>query len=124
MAVFFTQTADGEWVITMEGVDIYDPVSNALQSTGQDRVAAWFLDGDYDGQTFCVSQAFFPDKTAWDKIRAALKTAVDPERFAAFAGATSLPFPAGPHRRAAVKVIDPRGNEAMTVVSLGEARYA
>ena len=34
----------------MEGVDIYDPVTNAIVDTGADKVAAWFLDGDYDGR--------------------------------------------------------------------------
>ena len=37
-------------------------------------MAAWFLDGDYDGATFCITQAFFPDRDAWEKIARALKT--------------------------------------------------
>jgi len=49
----------------MEGVDIYDPVTNTIRSTEDQRVAAWFLDGDYDGRCFCITQAFFPDKSAW-----------------------------------------------------------
>jgi adenine-specific DNA-methyltransferase len=48
-----------------------------------------------------------------------LKTIVDPERFAALSGTESLPFPPGEHRRVAVKVIDPRGNEVMRVHGLG-----
>lgn len=32
----------------------------------------------------------------------------------------SVPFAPGPHRRVAVKVIDPRGNEVMAVHRLGE----
>ncbi|MFN8474908.1 MAG: site-specific DNA-methyltransferase [Anaerolineae bacterium] len=119
-----TLDKDGdEWVVTMEGVDIYDPVANTLRATSADKVAAWFLDGDYDGQTFCISQAFFPDGSAWDKLAQALKSVVDPARFAAFSGTRSLPFPTGKHRRVAVKVIDPRGNEVMRVLSLGEVRY-
>lgn len=118
------KTKDGEYVVTMAGVDIYDPVNNTIQPTQADKVAAWFLDADYDGATFCISQAFFPDKTAWDKLAKALKTLVDPQRFAAFSGTTSLPFPAGKHRRTAVKVIDPRGNEVMRVLRLdGKVTY-
>ncbi len=85
---------DGEWQVEMEGVEIYDPVTNVIQSTGANKVAAWFLDSDYDGQTFCITQAFFPDASAWDKIAKALKSTVDPERFAAFSGTESLPFKA------------------------------
>lgn len=107
-----------EWVVSMDGVDIYDPVANVIVPTKADKVAAWFLDGDYDGRTFCITQAFFPDKTAWEKLARALKGVLDEERFAAMSGTTSLPFPAGKYRRAAVKVIDPRGNEVMTTVPL------
>lgn len=106
------------YAVTMEGVDVYNPVDNSINSTGASKVAAWFLDGDYDGRTFCVTQAFFPDKSAWEKLQKALNGKdgpIDAERFEAFSSTTSLPFPAGKHKCAAVKVIDPRGNEVMSV---------
>jgi len=108
----------GEYTVTMEGVDVYDPVENVVRSTGADKVAAWFLDGDYDGRTFCITQAFFPDRSAWNKLARALKGVIDEEAFESFSGTTSLPFPAGKHRCVAVKVIDPRGNEVMRVHQL------
>ncbi len=116
--VNLTRDKDGEYQVEMEGVDIYDPVTNTIQSTGASKVAAWFLDSDYDGQTFCITQAFFPDASAWEKIARALKSVVDPDRFAAFSGTISLPFEGGKHKRIAVKVIDPRGNEVMRVFSV------
>ncbi len=103
----------------MEGVDIYNPVDNSITATGADKVAAWFLDGDYDGRTFCVTQAFFPDRSAWDKLARALGGVVDEAAFEALSGTGSLPFPAGSHKCVAVKVIDPRGNEVMQVHRLG-----
>ena len=117
------RTEDGEYIVVMEGVDVYDPVDNMVTSEGGDRVAAWFIDSDYDGRTFCITQAFFPDKKAWNKIARALKGIIDEERFENFSGTTSLPFPAGEHRRVAVKVIDPRGNEVMRVHNLDEQGY-
>jgi adenine-specific DNA-methyltransferase len=111
------------WTVEMEGVDIYDPVANTVQPTDAGKVAAWFLDSDYDGRTFCITQAFFPDASAWEKLARALKSVVDADRFAAFSGTVSLPFEAGQHGRIAVKVIDPRGNEVMRVLALGETRY-
>ena len=116
-------TEEGEYIVKMEGVDIYNPVENTVSSAGGDKVAAWFLDSDYDGRTFCITQAFFPDKKAWNKIARALKGVIDPERFEKFSGTESLPFPAGEHQRVAVKVIDPRGNEVMRVHDLGERGY-
>ena len=109
-----------EWTVEMEGVDIYDPVSNTIQATDAGKVAAWFLDSDYDGRSFCITQAFFPDPSAWDKLARALKSVVDADRFAAFSSTRSLPFETGEHGRIAVKVIDPRGNEVMRVMSLGQ----
>ena len=107
-----------EYTVTLEGVDIYDPVKNTVRSTGATKVAAWFLDSDYNGRTFCIAQAFFPDQDAWGKLAKALKDVVEPEAFAAFKGTTSLPFEAGEHGRIAVKVIDPRGSEVMTIHKL------
>jgi adenine-specific DNA-methyltransferase len=111
-------TEDGEYIIKMEGVDIYNPVDNTVSSAGGDKVAAWFIDSDYDDRTFCITQAFFPDKKAWEKIARALKGIIDPERFEQFSGTESFPFPVGKHARVAVKVIDPRGNEVMQVHEL------
>ncbi|MCZ7592880.1 MAG: transposase [Kiritimatiellae bacterium] len=106
---------DPVYVVHMEGVDLYDPVTNSVRSTGAEKVAAWFLDSDYDGRCFCVCQAFFPDKSAWAKLGKALGGALDEDAFARLSGTVSLPFPEGEHKRIAVKVIDPRGNEVLRV---------
>lgn len=112
------KTDNGEYIVKMEGVDIYNPVDNAVSAAGADKVAAWFVDADYDGRAFCITQAFFPDKKAWNKIARDLKGVIDAERFEQFSGTESLPFPAGENARVAVKVIDPRGNEVMRVHAL------
>ena len=117
------ETANGEYIVKMEGVDIYNPVNNTVSSAGADKVAAWFVDSDYDGRTFCITQAFFPDKKAWDKIARALKGVIDEDQFEKFSGTESFPFPVGEHACVAVKVIDPRGNEVMSVHNLGQQRY-
>ena len=118
--------ADGQFTIEVEGMDVYDPVNNAIDATSRDRIAAWFVDTDYDGRTFCICQAFFPDRKKWDKLARALgdRGVVDEGRFDALAGWQSLPFarparlPANAPWRVAVKVIDPRGNEGLRVVTM------
>ncbi len=112
------QHKDGEWVCSLKGVDIYDPVANTIRSTGADKVAAWFLDQDYDGRCFCITQAFFPDQDAWEKIAKALGSVTDANAFEVFKGTQSLPFGSGKYGRIAVKVIDPRGNEVMAIRTL------
>lgn len=105
----------GEFRATLEGVDIYDPVANQIVSSGAEKVAAWFIDTDYDGKVFCVCQAFFPDKSAWDKLQRALKATIAEEEWAKLSGKVSLPFKRGKTGLVAVKVIDPRGNEVMRI---------
>lgn len=106
---------NGDYVVRMEGVDIYNPVDNTVTPSRADKVAAWFLDSDYDGRTFCITQAFFPDKSAWAKLAKALGGVVDEDAFEKLSGTESIAFPAGKHGCVAVKVIDPRGNEVMRV---------
>ncbi len=112
------KAGDDEFEVELIGVDIYDPLKGEVKSTGASKVAAWFLDSNYDGRCFCITQAFFPKQDAWDKIAKALGSSADPEAFEAFKGTVSVPFKAGKHRRIAVKVIDPRGNEVMAVAKL------
>lgn len=111
--------SDGMYTVEMEGVDVYDPVTNNVVDTGAAKVAPWFLDSDYDGRTFCITQAFVPDRSAWEKLSKALDGVVDPERFEVLSGTISLPFAAGTHKCVAVKVIDPRGNEVMCLHAVG-----
>jgi len=121
-----TDQNDGEFVVEVEGMDVYDPVSNTLFPTDKDRIAAWFLDTDYDGRTFCICQAFFPDKSKWSRLARALSDAdvIEEDAFAALSGLKSLPFPRperlgkGDTWRVAVKVIDPRGNEGLRVLTM------
>jgi adenine-specific DNA-methyltransferase len=110
-----------EWQIEVRGIDVYDPVTGEVHSDDPTEIAAWFLDQDYDRKSFLVSQAFFPGAGAsdpWERLSRALKGWVDPDAFEILRGTVSLPFRAGTERRAAVKVIDFRGNEAIRVLDL------
>lgn len=111
-----------------ELVDQPLPQPGVVRVTGPFSIAAWFADTDYDGRTFCICQAFFPDRKKWDKLARALgdKGVVDEGRFDALSGFESLPFarptrlPARAPWRVAVKVIDPRGNEGLRVLTMPE----
>ena len=120
-----TRREDGGYEVEVEGMDVYDPVRGDLHPTDRTRIAAWFVDTDYDGRTFCICQAFFPDRKQWDKLARALgaRGAVEPAAFDALSGFRSLPFRRPPGRAAgetwkvAVKVIDPRGAEGLRVLT-------
>jgi adenine-specific DNA-methyltransferase len=104
--------------VTVEGVDTFDASTGAHVSFGKAGIQAWFLDDDYDGAVFRVSQAFFPVTNAWEKLKAALKSTVDADLIAELHGWTSLPFEPGKHSRVAVRVIAQDGNAAEVVLAL------
>ncbi len=99
-------------------------MKSSIEATNAGKVAAWFLDTDYDDRVSCICQTFFPDKSAWEKLARTLKGRVDEGAFDKLSGTTSLPFKPSPRQTIAVKVIDPRGNEVMRVHRFGPAKYS
>jgi len=116
------QLTEGErYQVELLGLDVFDPQTMEVLHRRGDDVPAWFLDTDYNGLCFHVSQAFFPRTAAWDSLKRALKGTYEDTVWEHLAGAVSAPFEAGEHRQVAVKVIDDRGNELLVVKSLRDA---
>jgi adenine-specific DNA-methyltransferase len=113
--------ADG-FRVNVEGVDSYDAATGDVTSFGKSSIQAWFLDDDYDGTVFRVSQAFFPVTDAWDKLARALRGTVDAELVEQLHSWTSLPFEAGEHSRVAIRVVSNDGNAAEVVSELLDAK--
>jgi adenine-specific DNA-methyltransferase len=103
----------GKLQVELLGLDTFDPISMQNEKKRGDDVPAWFLDTDYNGLSFHVSQAFFPRTEAWENLRKALKGDFEESVWEHLSGAVSAPFEIGEQRRIAVKVIDDRGNELM-----------
>jgi adenine-specific DNA-methyltransferase len=108
--------------VELLGLDVFDPTTMEVEHRDGSDVPAWFLDTDWNGMCFHVSQAFFPRTGAWDNLRRSLKGEFDDAVWEHLAGTTSAPFLAGESGEIAVKVIDDRGNELLVVKSLAEAR--
>jgi adenine-specific DNA-methyltransferase len=109
--------ADG-WVVRLRGVDIFDPTTGEVRSSGrvEDDVACWFIDTDYDGDSFFVRHAYFlGGKDPFEKLKAALKAEVDAEAWGTLYRTESRAFPAPGSGRIAVKVINHYGDQAMRV---------
>ncbi len=103
------------WTVELLGLDTFDPATMEAGHLGGGEVPAWFLDTDYNGMVFRVRQAFFPRTGAWENLKRALRAEFEESVWEHLAGTVSAPFAAGEHGQAAVKVIDPRGNELMVV---------
>ncbi len=111
----------GKVQVTVRGFDYYDTRSGTVDSGGAEKIALWMLDPDYDGRSLFPRQVFFPQagaKDGWAKLAKALRTEIDPALIERYRGTVSLPFEPGPHRRAAVKIVDDRGIESLKVLDL------
>ena len=102
------------------GVDSFDAMTGDVTSFGKSGIQAWFLDDDYDGNVFRVSQAFFPVTDSWDKLSRALRGTVDEDLVQELHSWRSLPFDEGDHKQIAVRVIANDGNASEVIVSLSE----
>ncbi len=112
-----THAEDG-YRVEVLGLDSFDAATGATTSFGKSRIQAWFLDDDYDGTVFRVSQAFFPVTDAWDKLERALRSTVDAALLTELHGWTSLPFDAGDNHKVAVRVVANDGNAAELILDL------
>ena len=104
--------------VELHGLDIFNPATMDQEDIPAQNLPAWMLDADYDGMCFYATQVFFPKTAAWDNLQKSLKAEFDPSVWEHLAGTVSEPFPIGPKRRVAVKVIDERGNELMRVLEV------
>ena len=108
--------------LAVHGFDYYNTKTGNVESGGSDRIALWMLDLDYDGRSLFPRQVFFPmagGNDGWAKLARHLRVEIDQGRMEAYRGTVSLPFEAGEHRRAAVKIVDDRGIESLKIVELG-----
>ena len=81
------------------GLDVFDPVTMERTTARASDVPAWFLDTDYNGLCFHVSQAFFPRTSAWENLKKALKANTRNPCGTTWPGTTSAPFEAGEKAR-------------------------
>jgi adenine-specific DNA-methyltransferase len=111
----------GKLRVSVHGFDYYNTKTGGIESGGEDRIAVWLLDTDYDGRSLYPRQVFFPmagEKEGWAKLAKNLKAEIDEERIEAYRGTVSLPFEAGEHKRIAVKIVDDRGIESLKVLEV------
>ena len=113
----------GKVRISVKGFDYYNTKTGAIESGGEDQIALWMLDPDYDGRSLYPRQVFFPmanAKEGWAKLAKNLKAEIDETLITAYQSTQSLPFEPGDHRRAAIKIVDDRGIESLKIVELDE----
>ena len=115
------KTESGEYVVKIKGFDYYNTKTGEIESGDSSKIAMWMLDTDYDGRSVYPQQVFFPmdgENGGWNKLAKTLQSQIDEELISRYQGTESIPFEAGPNKRAAVKIIDDRGIESLKIIAL------
>lgn len=110
---------DGEIVVEVLGVDVFDPKTGDVRASGKDDIAAWFVDTDYNEESFFVRHAYFMGANdPYKSLKTALKAEIDEDAWATLYRDKSRPFPRPETGRFAVKVINHFGDEVMKVFAV------
>ena len=108
--------ANGRLMVHVKGVDVFDPTTGEVRSDGPDGIACWFIDTDYNEESFFVRHAYFLGQNdPYGALKTTLKAEIDPDVWATLNSAVSRPFPIPKSGRIAVKVINHLGDEVMKV---------
>ncbi len=106
----------GQVTVTINGVDVYDPTTGAVRSGSTDDIACWFIDTDYNQESFFVRHAYFTGADQpYDKLKRALRADIDEDAWASLYRTESRPFAKPEGGRIAIKVINHYGDEVMKV---------
>jgi adenine-specific DNA-methyltransferase len=121
--VILNKEKDGKLTVEVRGVDVFDPTTGEIRSSGPDDIACWFIDSDYNGESFFVRHAYFltggnGDEGPYDKLKRALRADIDEAEWSKLYSAKSVPFEAPKKGKIAVKVINHYGDEVLKVYTV------
>ncbi|BAZ71323.1 DNA methylase (plasmid) [Fischerella sp. NIES-4106] len=112
---------NGKVTVTLHGLDIYDPTTGEIRSSSTNDMACWFIDTNYNGESFFVRHAYFTGADQpYDKLKKTLKAEIDEDAWSDLYSTTSCPFDPpqtkdGKPGKIAVKVINHYGDEVLKV---------
>jgi adenine-specific DNA-methyltransferase len=107
---------DGKLRVKVNGVDVFKPQTGEVESCNADGIACWFIDTDYNEESFFVRHAYFLGANdPYSALKTTLKAEVNEEAWATLHSDTSRPFDKPKSGRIAVKVINHLGDEVMKV---------
>ena len=102
--------------VKVNGVDVFHPNTGEIRSDGPDGIACWFIDTDYNEESFFVRHAYFLGANdPYKALKTTLKAEIDRDAWETLHSDTSRPFDRPPSGRIAVKVINHLGDEVMKV---------
>jgi adenine-specific DNA-methyltransferase len=109
-------TDDNRVRVKVNGVDVFHPQTGEVRSDGPEGIACWFIDTDYNEESFFVRHAYFLGANdPYTALKTTLKAEINEEAWATLHSDTSRPFEKPKSGRIAVKVINHLGDEVMKV---------
>ena len=112
--------SDDQLRVKVNGVDVFDPTTGEVRSDSADGIACWFIDTEYNGESFFVRHAYFLGQNdPYSALKTTLKAEINAEAWATLRSDTSRPFEKPKTSRIAVKVINHLGDEVMKVFKVG-----
>jgi adenine-specific DNA-methyltransferase len=107
---------DGKLRVKINGVDVFHPNTGEVRSDGADGIACWFIDTDYNEESFFVRHAYFLGANdPYSALKTTLKAEINEEAWSTLHSDTSRAFPKPKSGRIAVKIINHLGDEVMKV---------
>ena len=107
---------NGQVRVKVNGVDVFHPNTGEVRSDGAEGIACWFIDTDYNEESFFVRHAYFLGANdPYKSLKTTLKAEINQEAWATLNSDTSRPFDKPKSGRIAVKVINHLGDEVMKV---------
>lgn len=107
---------NGDVVVEVLGIDVFDPKTGEVRASGKNDIATWFIDTDYNEESFFVRHAYFLGANdPYKQLKTTLKAEIDREAWDTLYRDVSRPFPRPESGRFAVKVINHFGDEVMKV---------
>ena len=107
---------DGKIVMKIKGVDVYDPTTGQVRNSSTADIACWFIDTDYNEESFFVRHAYFcGDDEPYEKLQRALKAEIDETAWSSLYSTVSRPFDPPKTGKIAIKVINHYGDEVLKV---------
>lgn len=111
---------NGQIKVKINGVDVFHPNTGEVISDGADGIACWFIDTDYNEESFFVRHAYFLGANdPYKALKTTLKAEINAEAWETLHSDTSRPFDRPQSGRIAVKVINHLGDEVMKVFRVG-----
>jgi len=109
----------GGIVAEIKGVDVYDPTTGQIRSASTDDIACWFIDTNYNGESFFVRHAYFTGaEEPYEKLKRALRADIDEAAWSSLYSTVSRPFDKPETGKFAVKVINHYGDEVLKVFEI------